>query len=295
MPCSGSRKRPAPADGHVLRKGEKRNTMEIDERIISKAIVERFYHKLMNHLEVDVAIVGGGPAGLVAGYYLARAGRKIALYERKLSVGGGMWGGGMMFNEIVVQENALDILDEFGVRHCEYEGGHHTADSVEAIATLISRAVQAGVSVFNCISVEDVLMRPDRVVGVVLNWSAVQLAGLHVDPLAVRARFVVDASGHATEVVKVVQNKVPGRLATPSGKIEGEKSMWSEEAETLTLENTREVFPGLFVAGMSANATFGGPRMGAIFGGMLLSGRKVADLLLTEMNAPSDQAKPQNQ
>jgi ribulose 1,5-bisphosphate synthetase/thiazole synthase len=69
----------------------------------------------------------------------------------------------------------------------------------------------------------------------------------------------------------------------------------SEEAETLTLENTREVFPGLFAAGMSANATFGGPRMGAIFGGMLLSGRKVADLLLTEMNAPSDQAKPQNQ
>ena len=41
--------------------------MEIDERIISKAIVERFYHKLMNHLEVEVAIVGGGPAGLVAG------------------------------------------------------------------------------------------------------------------------------------------------------------------------------------------------------------------------------------
>lgn len=279
---------------YVLRKGEIRNTMEIDERIISKAIVERFYHKLMDHLEVDVAIVGGGPAGLVAGYYLARAGRKIALYERKLSVGGGMWGGGMMFNEIVVQETALDILDEFGVRHCEYERGHHTADSVEAISTLISRAVQAGVSIFNCISVEDVLMRPDRVVGVVLNWSAVQIAGLHVDPLAVRARFVVDASGHATEVVKVVQNKVPGRLATPSGKIEGEKSMWSEEAETLTLENTREIFPGLFVAGMSANATFGGPRMGPIFGGMLLSGRKVADLLLAAMSAPSDQAKPQN-
>src|SRR5512139_4021827 len=183
--------------------------MEIDERIISKAIVERFYRKLLDHLEVDVAIVGGGPAGLVAGYYLARAGRKIALYERKLSVGGGMWGGGMMFNEIVVQESALGILDELGVRHRAYDGGYHTADSVEAIATLISRAVQAGVSVFNCISVEDVLMRPERVVGVVLNWSAVELAGLHVDPLAVRARYVVDASGHATEVVKVVQQKVP--------------------------------------------------------------------------------------
>jgi thiamine thiazole synthase len=34
---------------------------------------------------------------------------------------------------------------------------------------------------------------------------------------------------------------------------------------------------------MSANATFGGPRMGPIFGGMLLSGEKVAKELLKKM------------
>ena len=78
----------------------------------------------------------------------------------------------------------------------------------------------------------------------------------------------------------MVQAKVPGKLNTVSGKIEGEKSMWAEEAETLTLSNTREVFPGLYVAGMAANATYGGPRMGPIFGGMLLSGKKVADDLI---------------
>jgi thiazole biosynthesis enzyme len=258
---------------------------EIDERIVSKTIVERFYRKLLDHLQVDVAIVGGGPAGLVAGHALAQAGRKVALYERKLSVGGGMWGGGMMFNEIVVQEAAVPILDEFGVRHHPHEPGYCSADSVEAISTLISKAVQAGVAVFNCMSVEDVLMRPDRVIGVVLNWSAVEIAGLHVDPLAVRSLFVVDATGHATEVVRIVQKKVPGRLATPSGGIEGEKSMWAERAETLTLENTREVFPGLYVAGMAANATFGGPRMGAIFGGMLMSGKRVAEAIETRLKA----------
>lgn len=263
--------------------------MEIDERIVSRAIVERYYGKLISSLEVDVAIVGGGPAGMVAGYYLADSGLKVSLYERKLSVGGGMWGGGMMFNEIVVQESALYILDEFGINHSEYEKGYHTADSVEAASTLISRSVQAGVSVFNCISAEDVLMRPDRVVGVVLNWSPVEMAALHVDPLAVRARYVIDATGHATEIVKVVQEKVPGRLATPGGRIEGEKSMWSEEAETRTLENTREVFPGLFVAGMAANATFGGPRMGAIFGGMLLSGKAAAEQIAAALKA-GDQA-----
>ncbi len=132
-------------------------------------------------------------------------------------------------------------------------------------------------------SVEDVMMRTDKVIGLVLNWSAVEIAGLHIDPLTVRSKYIVDTTGHDTEVVKVVQKKVPGELKTPSGKIEGEKSMWSDKAETLTLENTREVFPGLYVAGMAANATFGGPRMGPIFGGMLLSGEKVADDLIKKL------------
>jgi len=34
---------------------------------------------------------------------------------------------------------------------------------------------------------------------------------------------------------------------------------------------------------MSANAVFGGPRMGPIFGGMLLSGKKCAEIILEKM------------
>ena len=71
--------------------------MALDEIVITKAIIDRYYEKLINNLETDVAIVGGGPSGLVAGYYLAKAGKKVVMYERKLSIGGGMWGGGMMF------------------------------------------------------------------------------------------------------------------------------------------------------------------------------------------------------
>ncbi|MCP4113317.1 MAG: thiazole biosynthesis protein [Desulfobacteraceae bacterium] len=254
--------------------------MELNEVIITKAIIDRYYTKLTENLETDVAIVGGGPSGLVAGYYLARAGKKAVLYERKLSLGGGVWGGGMMFNDIVVQEAAVHILEEFGIRTQKYQDNYYTADSVETAAALTAKAVQAGLTVFNCTSVEDVMMRTDKVIGLVLNWSAVEMAGLHIDPLAVRSKYVIDTTGHDTEVVKVVQKKVPGELKTPTGKIEGEKSMWSDKAETLTLENTREVFPGLYVAGMAANATFGGPRMGPIFGGMLLSGEKVADDLI---------------
>jgi thiamine thiazole synthase len=250
--------------------------MELNEITISRAIIDRYHEKLTQNLQTDVAIVGGGPSGLVAGYYLAKAGLKVSLYERKLSIGGGVWGGGMMFNEIVVQEAAVRILDEFGIRRQQHETNYYTADAVECVGCLVAKAVQAGLTIFNCISVEDVLMRTDRVMGLVILWSAVEMAGLHVDPLTVRAKYIIDATGHATEVVNVVQRKVPGKLMTPSGKIEGEKSMWAEKAETLTLENTREIFPGLYVAGMAANASFGGPRMGPIFGGMLLSGEKAA-------------------
>ena len=87
----------------------------MDEVIISKAITESYLKELMDYMEVDVAIVGAGPSGLAAGYYLAKKGIKTAIYERKLSAGGGMWGGGMMFNKIVVQAEAKHILDEFEV------------------------------------------------------------------------------------------------------------------------------------------------------------------------------------
>lgn len=46
--------------------------------------------------------------------------------------------------------------------------------------------------------------------------------------------------------------------------------------EATVVENTGECFPGLFVAGMAANACFGALRMGPIFGGMLQSGGKAA-------------------
>jgi len=250
----------------------------LDEIIISRAITQSYMEEFIDCMEVDAAIVGGGPAGLTAAYYLSRQGFKVSLYERKLSIGGGMWGGGMMFKKIVVQSEATPILEEFGIAHREYQPGYFTADSIEAVSALCYHAVKAGARIFNLISVEDVMIREnDRVTGLVLNWSAVELAHLHVDPLTIRCRYVIDATGHDAEVCNLLTRKTGRKVSSSTGQVMGEKPMWAELAEKETVARTGEVFPGLLTAGMTVNAVHGLPRMGPIFGGMLLSGKKAAE------------------
>ncbi len=257
--------------------------ISIDDIKVTRIIFERFSKEFSANIEVDVAIAGAGPAGLTAARYLADAGKKVAVFERKLSIGGGMWGGGMTFPVIVAQKESKHVLEEAGIKITDEGNGYYSADSVEAITKLCSSAIDAGVRVFNTISVEDVLLDKKRVNGFVINWSAVEIAGLHVDPLSIRAKYCIDATGHAAEVCRIVIRKV-GKLNTPSGKMEEEKSMCAEIGERTVVENTREVYPGLFVAGMGANAVYGAPRMGPIFGGMLLSGEKAAALILKNLN-----------
>jgi len=59
--------------------------------------------------------------------------------------------------------------------------------------------------------------------------------------------------------------------------------MCADIGEKAVVENTKEVYPGLYVSGMCANAVYGSQRMGPIFGGMFLSGEKVADLILKKL------------
>ena len=255
----------------------------IEETIISKAIVETYLNELLDSIESDIIIGGGGPSGLCAGYYLAKKGYKVVLFERALKLGGGMPGGGFMFNRIVVQEQARDLLAEFGIRCHEYDTGYFVANSLEATAALTDKALKAGTRIFNLMTIEDVIVRENLVSGVVINWSSVEMAKLHIDPISFKSRVVVDATGHPCEIARIVEKKSGGRLLTPSGKIEGEKSMWADVAERFTVENTKEAFPNLYVCGMASNAVFGGPRMGPIFGGMFLSGKRVAELIMDKI------------
>ena len=253
---------------------------QIDEARITSLIVSSFAQDFLADTELDVAIVGAGPTGITAAGLLAGEGCKVAVFERHLHVGGGMWGGGMLFPRLIIQEEARGLLDRVGVTLSAAGEGYYVADSVETVSKCTAAAVDAGARIWVGMTVEDVMIDShERVRGVVLNWGAVQLAQLHVDPLTVAARVVLDATGHDCNVLRTIQRKIPvARFDTPTGQVVGERPMNAAQAEAHIVELTREVYPGVIVAGMAANAAAGAPRMGAIFGGMFLSAQRAAQL-----------------
>lgn len=248
--------------------------MQVDDVEVTRTIVENYMRKFLDSLELDVAIIGAGPAGMVCAYYLGTAGVKVAIFEKKLSPGGGMWGGGMTFNEIVVGPEAKEILDEFGIRTAECDTGF-SADSVETTGAIVAAAAKKA-RLFNLLSCEDVAVEGEKITGIVLNSSAVVAAGLHVDPLTIRSKFLVEATGHDCCVARILCDRHGYKLFTETGRVMGEGAMWARRGEEMVVSNSKEIYPGVWAAGMAANAIFGAPRMGPIFGGMLLSGRKCA-------------------
>jgi thiazole biosynthesis enzyme len=255
---------------------------QLDEVEISRAILGSYHENLLDRVASDVIIVGAGPSGLVAAYFLAKAGTKVTVVEKRLSPGGGTWGGGMAMNVAVVQDEAVPLLEELEIRYQSKSGGLHTVDSVELAAGLCWTALRAGAAVLNLVDVEDLSVHAGRVTGVVVNRTMIS-GVLPVDPITFSARATLDATGHEAVLVECLRKR---NLLSEldEGSVATEGPMDATAGEQFVVERVAQVYPGLWISGMSVCATLGGPRMGPIFGGMLLSGQRVAREILLELN-----------
>ncbi|GAG50290.1 unnamed protein product, partial [marine sediment metagenome] len=151
------------------------------------------------------------------------------------------------------------------------------ADGPHACSKLIASTCDAGVKFANMTMFDDLVLRGDsRVAGVVINWTPISALPREitcVDPIALEAELVIDATGHDAQVVKKLEER--GLIKT-----KGFGAMWVDRSEDLIVEHTGEVHPGLIVTGMAVSTTYGLPRMGPTFGGMLVSGEVAAEVAL---------------
>ena len=251
----------------------------IAEKDITQAIVSNFSEMLEAFTFTDVVVLGAGPAGLVAAKELAKSGVKVLVIERNNYLGGGFWIGGYLMNTITVRAPGHKILEEIGVNLKEEKPGLYISHGPEAVSKLIASACDAGVRFLQMTSFDDVVLRDGRVAGVVVNWTPVSALPREitcVDPVAIECAYLIDATGHDAYAVKSLETR---GLA----KTKGMGAMWVEMSEDLIVEHTGEVFPGLYVVGMAVSETYGLPRMGPTFGGVLMSGKRAAELIINEL------------
>jgi thiazole biosynthesis enzyme len=253
---------------------EKTRFSPVGEKEVTRAIVNEFSRQFSDYVESDCLIIGGGPSGLMAGRELARAGIKVLIVERNNYLGGGFWIGGYLMNKLTVRHPGEEILSELGIPFSEVSKGLFVADGPHACSRLIAAACDAGAKFANMTVFDDVVLREgNRVAGAVVNWTPVEAMPRQitcVDPVALEAKVVVDATGHDAFVVRKLEER--GLI-----KAAGFGAMWVERSEDALVEHTGEAHPGLVVVGMAVSTTYGLPRMGPTFGGMLVSGKRGAE------------------
>jgi thiamine thiazole synthase len=263
---------------------ETRSIAPTRERDITRAIAREYFRQFDEMIESDALIIGSGPSGLVCARDLALAGFKVVIVEQMNHLGGGFWNGGYLMNKATIAAPAHTILEEVGIPCQDAGPDMYLVDPPHAVAKLIGAAYDAGVKVLNFTKVVDLVYRADHLEGVVVNWTPLEMMGhdvAHVDPIALESRVVVDATGHDAVAVQFLAKR---GLHQP---VPGNGAMWVDQSEEIVIEKTGEVYPNLFLVGLSVAAVYGTPRMGPAFGAMLLSGRKGAGQIAARLAAES--------
>lgn len=279
--------RSTPFDGYTF--------APVKESEVSREMTTRYMKDMYDFADTDIIIAGAGSAGLVAAYELSKHPNvKVALIEQSVAPGGGAWLGGQLFSAMIVRKPADAFLDELDIPYEEKE--HHVVIRHAALftSTVMSKLLKApNVKLFNATAIEDLIVKSGRVAGVVTNWTLVTLnhgTQSCMDPNVMEGKVLISACGHdgpmGASGVKRLQSigmvdLVPGMGCLDMGT-----------AEDAIVSGTKEIVPGMIVAGMEVAELQGAPRMGPTFGAMMISGQKAAHLALESLGIKSDMQPP---
>ncbi|PFH54066.1 hypothetical protein AMATHDRAFT_136087 [Amanita thiersii Skay4041] len=257
----------------------------IEEAQVSRAMIKRYFSTMYDRAISDVVIVGAGSAGLSCAYHLAtaRPDLKITIIEANVAPGGGAWLGGQLMTPMVIRKPADAFLDRLGVPY-EDEGNFVVVKHAALFtSTLLSKVLSMpNVVMMNATAVEDLIIHSDfegkqRVAGVVTNWTLVALnhdTQSCMDPNTITAPVIISATGHDGPMGAFSAKRlVSAGLLTSLGNMRG---LDMNRAEPAIVNGTREVAPGLVMAGMELSEHDGSNRMGPTFGAMIGSGVKAA-------------------
>jgi len=253
---------------------------------LARLFMKSISQKISSYAKMDVIIVGAGPAGLSAAWHLSDKGFKVLILERMLGVGGGIRGGAMLLPLVIVEDGeASEMLIKAGVNLGNLAENLFYADPTEAMVKIATKALEAGAKIWPGVFVEDLIVRKTepksvKVKGVVVNFAPIMEAEWHVDPLFLESRAVVDATGHDTDVIRILAERCPFLKLHVRGM--SSLDVWRGEEEVI--KYTGKIVEGLYVAGMSVSEVYNTHRMGPVLGGMLISGRKAADLIAKDLS-----------
>lgn len=261
--------------------GEERLFRPIREAVVSREMTTRYFKDMYDFAETDVIITGSGSAGLCAAYELTKHPNiSVGLIEQSVAPGGGAWLGGQLMSAMIVRKPAHEFLDDVGVDYDDCGDYVVVKHAALFTATIMAKVLAApNVKLFNATAVEDFIVREDRVAGVVTNWSLVTQnhdTQSCMDPNVMESKVVISSCGHdgpmgAFGVKRLVSN---GMIEAAPGM----KCLDMNTAEDAIVNLTREVVPGMIVAGMEVAEVEGAPRMGPTFGAMMLSGSKAGKM-----------------
>ncbi len=137
---------------------------------------------------VDVVVVGGGVAGCVCAYELAKAGREVILIERGSECGSKNLSGGVFYSKVMeeifddflsnapverkITKNIISFLNESSALNIDYYDERLNGNAVSVLrakfdAWLASKCEEAGVMILPSTRVDKLAKDGDKIVGVV--------------------------------------------------------------------------------------------------------------------------------